>query len=730
MQRIENTLRNNYMSLIFSILGCELIFSCLHRGFNLIHFLAITLLVVIYFAFYDRVVEAGNKGPVLYILVSLIILLVSLFFISIYMKSQNVEATYGIAGIIFGGQISDNTNFTYILGIMILVTFVYSSMIYYFSVKVTRTAVILLLYFIPIVLYVKGGYKVEPLLIYSFMISLFFLLLIEVKNSNVLEGLKVKINDKHLLCSGGIILLVILGICIIIPKPNSLPKVSLLESVKDYVLNYTGDLGNDFNVIWQNNRKTNVSVSDGQDVVLFKFTGENPSYLVVKNYDSFENDAWNLKNDNYLTGSNVSISSKSIPILKTLDYLEKSTINNDFYNKVKEAKKDGLKNTIYLYSECNTDYAPHPSKVVSSQLLSGKSMYLNDFDMLFLGNYKKFDSGSSGCRIDYLKDNPEPETKEALLLTYLNKDRYLELIGSISNSLYTLEKDKIDEIDKVYTELPSVVSNRMKKLSLDLTKDEESTYLKAKKIENYFRSGEFAYSLTIPKPEKKNYIDYFIFEGKQGYCVQYATAMTLLCRASGISARYVEGYYVEESDKASGQYNVNGNKGHSFVEVYIPGYGWKIFDPTPGNMDYVSVEYSEVTSKQETIKVNTFKNINITYVVIIVVIVGTLGGVILKLTKRSRKLSKIKKLSNEEGFEIIINDTILLLSKLNLTPKNGETLLRFSKRVDEEFNFGFEDMVNIYYLNKYALKDISNSHVEEGLKVNKNIYQYIKNKKK
>ena len=80
----------------------------------------------------------------------------------------------------------------------------------------------------------------------------------------------------------------------------------------------------------------------------------------------------------------------------------------------------------------------------------------------------------------------------------------------------------------------------------------------------------------------KDYIDYFILEGKTGYCVQYATAMTLMCLEEGIAARYAEGYVVSESDKSqNGRYLVTANKGHAFVEVYIEGYGWQIFDPTP-----------------------------------------------------------------------------------------------------------------------------------------------------
>ncbi|TAH21143.1 MAG: transglutaminase family protein [Cytophagales bacterium] len=46
-----------------------------------------------------------------------------------------------------------------------------------------------------------------------------------------------------------------------------------------------------------------------------------------------------------------------------------------------------------------------------------------------------------------------------------------------------------------------------------------------------------------------------------------------LCREAGIAARYVNGYYIDDSDK---KYL------HSWVEVYLPGAGWKGFDGTTG----------------------------------------------------------------------------------------------------------------------------------------------------
>ena len=131
--------------------------------------------------------------------------------------------------------------------------------------------------------------------------------------------------------------------------------------------------------------------------------------------------------------------------------------------------------------------------------------------------------------------------------------------------------------------------------------------------------------------------------------------MTLLCRASGIPARYVEGYVVDEEDKHAGVYEVNAKKGHAFVEVYIAGYGWKIFDPTPGIVE-VSSEIVKEEGKTETA---LSSNNNSIYIIIGIVSIGVLFIGIEYLTKRKRKLNKILKLSNEEAFEEIIKDIIL-----------------------------------------------------------------------
>lgn len=60
----------------------------------------------------------------------------------------------------------------------------------------------------------------------------------------------------------------------------------------------------------------------------------------------------------------------------------------------------------------------------------------------------------------------------------------------------------------------------------------------------------------------------------KGSCRDIATLLLEVCRRLGIAARFVSGYL---HDPAS---EVGGAATHAWVEVYLPGAGWKGFDPT------------------------------------------------------------------------------------------------------------------------------------------------------
>ena len=62
---------------------------------------------------------------------------------------------------------------------------------------------------------------------------------------------------------------------------------------------------------------------------------------------------------------------------------------------------------------------------------------------------------------------------------------------------------------------------------------------------------------------------------RRGVCQDFANVMIAMCRSRGIPARYVSGYFYNGKTAAD-----EIEASHAWVEVFVPGYGWKGFDPT------------------------------------------------------------------------------------------------------------------------------------------------------
>jgi transglutaminase-like putative cysteine protease len=65
-------------------------------------------------------------------------------------------------------------------------------------------------------------------------------------------------------------------------------------------------------------------------------------------------------------------------------------------------------------------------------------------------------------------------------------------------------------------------------------------------------------------------------EKNSGSCRDFATLLLEACRCWGLAARFVSGYMQCEATEAGGAST------HAWAEVYLPGAGWKGFDPTCG----------------------------------------------------------------------------------------------------------------------------------------------------
>jgi len=136
-----------------------------------------------------------------------------------------------------------------------------------------------------------------------------------------------------------------------------------------------------------------------------------------------------------------------------------------------------------------------------------------------------------------------------------------------------------ERFQRRYLQLPDY-DERIAELAKEIAAEAESPLRKAEAMEAYFRT-QFGYSLDLPAQRRADPLAHFLFERREGHCEYFATSMALMLRIEGIPSRIVNGFAGGVRNPLSGGYLLRSNDAHSWVEAYIPGYGWLQFDPTP-----------------------------------------------------------------------------------------------------------------------------------------------------
>ena len=133
-----------------------------------------------------------------------------------------------------------------------------------------------------------------------------------------------------------------------------------------------------------------------------------------------------------------------------------------------------------------------------------------------------------------------------------------------------------------YLEISESVTQRTIDLTLSITEGLKSPTEIARAIRGYLTSN-FAYSLEPGElPPGEDFVDYFLFEGRQGYCVYFASAMTIMLRIAGVPARYAEGFKVFRETDETGAVLVRNSDAHAWAEVLTDAEAgiWTIWDAT------------------------------------------------------------------------------------------------------------------------------------------------------
>ncbi|UCD12215.1 MAG: DUF3488 domain-containing protein [Nitrospinaceae bacterium] len=130
-----------------------------------------------------------------------------------------------------------------------------------------------------------------------------------------------------------------------------------------------------------------------------------------------------------------------------------------------------------------------------------------------------------------------------------------------------------------YLQLPPVDA-KIKHLASRIVRDMQSPAEKAQGILEHFQTG-FDYSLEMKTSPHESALEHFLFTRKAGHCEYFASAMVVLLRLAGVPSRMVNGFTSGEWNEMGEYFIIRQKHAHSWVEAFLPGRGWVIFDPTP-----------------------------------------------------------------------------------------------------------------------------------------------------
>lgn len=661
--------------------------------------------------------------------------------------------------------------------VFLVAVYGFASTVYYFTIIRYRVAIVFLTGLIPFLTHSARTAKgiTVHFLIY---LLLFFLLYFERtrKKRAEAQGCNISINKWYCI-SMSVFLAVIFVISLVVPKPSVIPRLAYVNAVIEQVVQPLGGGAAQQNLFQSINSnlynplslkkqsQLDSMTAPLSDRILFEVAAEEPLYLRIQSWDKYENNVWKVGN-------------KELQEYKPVSGFYNDGIKyNVFVNLVKKAKEEGIvlplpadaseiwnynstpqarkKATIINVNNFSTRLIPVPIGVIDvySEYENSENIYMNKSGSCNIGkddtpkNWQSYDVEYMTQRIPKssfehkLIEVLDRTTAESLLdmNTYKkNNGEPLDISYDNLNVLYWAAED-LKNVYENYTELPQNISDRIYNLAQRITEGKESPYEKALAIEQYFHNSGYVYDLDPPRlPRGAEAVDYFLFESKKGFCIHYASAMVILARACGLPARYSEGYVADEFDSGTGRFIVRDKDAHAFPEVYIPGYGWMVFEPTVSvrEQDAISQFFSKVksvlTSFRETV-VNFVEImppwVRIMFIPFFLFSLMFWIWFLRKMYVHSWK-KRMLKLESDKAVDRILLKIIKLLNVVNLNRNLHETPLQYGQRIYKESGIDILGFVEVFNKSKYAKIKPSVEDVKLGISLYGDTVIYVKGRLK
>jgi len=296
----------------------------------------------------------------------------------------------------------------------------------------------------------------------------------------------------------------------------------------------------------------------------------------------------------------------------------------------------------------------------------------------------------------------------------------------------------------------------VKKLALKITADCDNNYDKLKALAAYLKN--YTYSLkTDQVPEGQDFVDFFLFDGKKGYCTSFATAMAVMGRCIGVPTRYVEGFSTQLNEREKDKYIIRSNSAHAWTEAYINGVGWIPFEATAPYSGNRYTKWSESVKKPSSTGDNTSNNhpgvtnqpekvtpgnqkqndgneiLKISIIFIAIVFSLLLTFVLYYNLMRLRYKSELKKADYSKKMYMQFLRILRLLSKMGFPLDQQETIQMLADRVKKYYQFDsvvFQDIANIYMRYRYAQISVTEQECKRVKQFHDGLYNQYKKEEK
>ena len=149
-------------------------------------------------------------------------------------------------------------------------------------------------------------------------------------------------------------------------------------------------------------------------------------------------------------------------------------------------------------------------------------------------------------------------------------DRNMQYLEDFFRREPVFEDGDFETIRAEHLQLPDSLPDSVRQLAKGLTADAQTPYHAATLLRDYL-TEQCEYTLTPGDPDPgADFVAEFL-EKKQGYCTYFASALTVLCRAAGVPARYVTGYAMIPDGE---RFKATRATAHAWTEVYLDCIGW------------------------------------------------------------------------------------------------------------------------------------------------------------